>query len=1406
MKSRTRKLAWLLSATMVITSMNPGMMAMASEETDVIEQTVEETSEDQIAEETLSEEAGETENISEDDVDLMEEITDENAFEEETETVLDVEEYVGEESAAIAAQDEEAGEQTVKSISMVPQKTEGYAGLDSAPFDLNPVTITYGDDVQKLGYINGSGVYLEEDHSRICEVYYQKKDSEETLYGIGDTEGTYAVEFILNGKIISATDYFYQNKAVSELPKLTAGEENLVHSNDDPDVKASIWYEFTPSTTGKYLFDRVGNSVYVRKKKDGQIEFVASDRNSFKAKEGETYYIKFDGTIWNNGNKEYEWTTSLSTIKEIQSVDNIAPRRTKWAAGIEDDLLDGTIMNIHYTDGTYETVTVKDAWNTVDSQGNRITFSIKKENDVDFDYNGSSSITVGKYGYDICVIDEKVGDTGYIYNVVDAATADYPMLSMGQNTVTTGADYTNWYKFIPEKTGRYRFGNADSIIDLSGNRLGTSSGLAELTQGNTYYVGFYGRYNYDTGENEVRNIKSEISRLDEIVSVSDIGFAKAEFYTGVDQSCFEGMTATVHFQNGDTSYGSFHSEDGEYRRYLSNCEINVKAYLKDGSGKEYNDITGLPAGTYEVGMKAVDLADKTKVTEITLDKTYTITIKDISQANLPEMKEGDNIIQSGRYGQPNWYSFTAPESVRYFISKYEELTVLKATNDGVEAVEVQYSKFEAEKDAVYYIGFSGSIWDDEGEEDTFSWNASIIKVNEIREITGIRLARNIFAAEADWGFIEGAQIDVTYQNKETSTLTFTDTTSVTDQYGTIIEAYFDGDDIEDNSMTSPQKAGTYKIVFREDGNDSKNIALNSELKESAYTITVNNVAEVVCDILQPGENEIESSGYTGYANWYSFTPENDGRYYITKSDRYDIYVNGEEGLERITFSGSAFPVETGKTYYIGFTDKYSGTTELIASLAVTNITAKATKDKFYAGINQNHVHADVTVTYEGGKSGNLDLEEWYSNMSFDDYYDYLKDAYGNTYKVSLKSLNEDDYDDTCGVDEELHAGNYRITIQWNQGEISDGYDIVVENLPNPAKDASIPVTDMTAGKEYAVSLNKDTIIKWFRYTPQSDCKITFESTGDYDSYVSVYNKDGEQIDGNDDGGDNSNFKLERKLTAGQAYYFMTKMYNSDREGTFYVSFKVEGETPVHIHTYVEDRKEATCTAAGYTQQKCNVCGEVKAGSYAVIPAKGHSFGNYQITTQPTVLAEGVQTRTCTVCGYTENAAAGKLAANVTLSSSTLPLQVKQSVSLAKLIIAMTTGDRLVSCTTSNKKIATVNNAGKVTGKKAGKAKITMNFASGLSKTVTVKVQKAKVATSKITNVPGKITLKVKKTYKLSPVIAPITTKDKASYKSANKKVATVAKNGKITAKKAGKTTITVKVGKKTKKVKVTVTK
>ena len=65
-------------------------------------------------------------------------------------------------------------------------------------------------------------------------------------------------------------------------------------------------------------------------------------------------------------------------------------------------------------------------------------------------------------------------------------------------------------------------------------------------------------------------------------------------------------------------------------------------------------------------------------------------------------------------------------------------------------------------------------------------------------------------------------------------------------------------------------------------------------------------------------------------------------------------------------------------------------------------------------------------------------------------------------------------------------------------------------------------------------------------------------------------------------------------------------------------------------------------------------------------------------------------------------------------------------------------------------------------------------------------------------------LKVKKSDTIGVIVAPSNTTDKVTYKSSKKSVATVDKNGKVTAKKAGKAVITVKAGKLTKKVTVIV--
>ena len=106
----------------------------------------------------------------------------------------------------------------------------------------------------------------------------------------------------------------------------------------------------------------------------------------------------------------------------------------------------------------------------------------------------------------------------------------------------------------------------------------------------------------------------------------------------------------------------------------------------------------------------------------------------------------------------------------------------------------------------------------------------------------------------------------------------------------------------------------------------------------------------------------------------------------------------------------------------------------------------------------------------------------------------------------------------------------------------------------------------------------------------------------------------------------------------------------------------------------------------------------------------------------------------------------------------------------------------------------------------------MQLKSGLKKSFKVKVQKKAVATTslKITDaVSGKkisksITLKCKKSLRLKATVAPVTSRQKVIWLSSNKKVATVTSKGVITAKKKGKTIITVKSGKKTYKIKVTV--
>ena len=148
------------------------------------------------------------------------------------------------------------------------------------------------------------------------------------------------------------------------------------------------------------------------------------------------------------------------------------------------------------------------------------------------------------------------------------------------------------------------------------------------------------------------------------------------------------------------------------------------------------------------------------------------------------------------------------------------------------------------------------------------------------------------------------------------------------------------------------------------------------------------------------------------------------------------------------------------------------------------------------------------------------------------------------------------------------------------------------------------------------------------------------------------------------------------------------------------------------------------------------------------------------------------------------------------TTTTLILRVKQTYK---------SGGKIKSVRTTNKKIVKVDKKGKITGKKAGKATVTITYTNGSRRIYQVKVQKGIVKTIAVSvNKRNIILAKKGKSFQLRVTLTPVTSQQKVTYKSSNSKVAAVNSKGKIVAKKKGTATITVKSGNKkiTCKVKV----
>ena len=251
--------------------------------------------------------------------------------------------------------------------------------------------------------------------------------------------------------------------------------------------------------------------------------------------------------------------------------------------------------------------------------------------------------------------------------------------------------------------------------------------------------------------------------------------------------------------------------------------------------------------------------------------------------------------------------------------------------------------------------------------------------------------------------------------------------------------------------------------------------------------------------------------------------------------------------------------------------------------------------------------------------------------------------------------------------------------------------------------------------------------------------------------------------------------------------------------------KAQKEVPALGHSWDAGKitKAATCTETGVKTYTCTRCKKTKTEE---IKATGHKFSAWKTSSKATIYSPAKQTRECTSCHKKQIRDTGKkLKATIKVSASKITMQPQQKLGTLKVTFA--NGDSVKSWKSSNQNIFKVvgKTNGKCTltaGRTAGTAKLTIKLKSGLTKDVSIKVKSVK--TTKISSVKSAITLKVKKTTTLKPVLVPKNSTEKITYKSSNSKIVTVNAAGKVVAKKKGTAYIYVKSGSKTVKCKVVV--
>ena len=844
---------------------------------------------------------------------------------------------------------------------------------------------------------------------------------------------------------------------------------------------------------------------------------------------------------------------------------------------------------------------------------------------------------------------------------------------------------------------------------------------------------------------------------DEVKSVSATnvlldGVAGIPFYTSADlEVTYTGgrdAVRTCQFNYEEVSLGDSYTTDG--------TEITVT--LEDADGNTYGLGSRLTAGTYTMKFTCGDI----------VSEPYIVSIKQMSDSplykgpvNLNEDTEAESPLQGVAY-----YSFEAPTAGNYYMDTCDS-NYRVYVDDGKNSYSVyDGSNWYQEEQQTAYIGFYGGSLNSDANED------AIMKIKTQSEIMSVEYtAESTTAIEGLdnlWRYSDmPGLLTLTYKDGTTDTLRAEFGNTVYDKQGQAVYSEtcaVNGEketSVDWNEIGNVLPAGTYRIYFmlQPEAQDSDNsVNVHTDL-------TVNKLNYDSLRSLEMGEHVLEAGELQ--KKWYSFSPEEDGYYH------FDWNVGDSsgdsEGVGRIWYKyenrklDSCFDhwnmergkvkVSRGVKYIVGVSSESGRTVSLnlkkVKTLKSIRMTKRPEQTELLPGDRAwvSLKGMEITASYADGDDETI--------------------TFGQTDSQGMSFKQNDSYtwvnEEICRVP--VSMGNCQIYVEFEAADWN-----------------AVPKMEFGTEEKLDTAPGNQTIR---RFIPDKSGYYSFSATN---AYIDVIDSETQEC-----------LSAEKAyLEAGNTYQIYVAALKND------VILKV-GDAPCEWK--VIEQIPETCITDGKVVRKCNVHGET---STELLSAPGHDWSRWKVTKNATVLAEGVQQRSCSVCGETETASVAKLPATIALNvKGTIPLKVKQSFTVK---VTMGAGDRVVSWKTSNKKVVSVKN-GRIKGLKAGKsATITVKLASGKKARFKVKVQKAAVATKsiKVTNTATgknqdkKATLKRGQSLKLKAALTPVTSLQKVTWSSSNKKIVTVSKSGVIKAKKKGRATITVKSGNKKYNIRITV--